>query len=49
MCRKRVSFEGFCYIYILLWIRQKLRFVTHFLRKMVSGILNFLVMSYSSS
>ncbi|MFS7983221.1 hypothetical protein Hanom_Chr11g00972021 [Helianthus anomalus] len=43
MRKKPVSYEWFSYICILSQIRRKSRVVTHFLRKMVSEILIFLV------
>ncbi|MFS7996211.1 hypothetical protein Hanom_Chr12g01127271 [Helianthus anomalus] len=43
MCKKPVSYEWFSYICILSQIHRKSRVVTHFLRKMVSEILFFLV------
>ncbi|KAJ0924779.1 hypothetical protein HanRHA438_Chr04g0152291 [Helianthus annuus] len=43
MRKKPVSYEWFSYIRISSQIRRKSRVVTHFLRKMVSEILIFLV------
>ncbi|MFS7926411.1 hypothetical protein Hanom_Chr04g00296751 [Helianthus anomalus] len=43
MHKKPVSYEWFSYIRISSQIRRKSRVVTHFLRKMVSEILIFLV------
>ncbi|KAF5792436.1 hypothetical protein HanXRQr2_Chr09g0405971 [Helianthus annuus] len=46
MRKKPVSYEWFSYICISSQIRRKSRVVTHFLWKMVSEILIFLVVSY---
>ncbi|MFS7943941.1 hypothetical protein Hanom_Chr06g00506201 [Helianthus anomalus] len=46
MRKKPVSDEWFSYICILSQIRRKSRVVTHFLRKMVSEILIFLVVCH---